>query len=140
SVTALSDGGWVVTWESYGQDGSGYGIYQQRYDSAGTAVDGEQQVNTYTTDGQSLPDVTALADGGWVVSWRSDGQDGSGTGIYQQLYDATGTAVGGEQQVNSYTTSTQDESRVTALSDGGWVVTWHSDGQDGSGYGVYQQR
>jgi hypothetical protein len=38
TVAALSDGGYVVTWMSgtwapaSGQDGSGYGIYAQRYD------------------------------------------------------------------------------------------------------------
>jgi hypothetical protein len=27
SITSLSNGGFVVVWESYGQDGSGYGVY-----------------------------------------------------------------------------------------------------------------
>jgi hypothetical protein len=30
-VTGLADGGWVVTWTSFGQDGALGGIYQQRY-------------------------------------------------------------------------------------------------------------
>ena len=34
-MTGLSDGGFMVTWESSGQDGSNYGIYGQRF-----AVDG----------------------------------------------------------------------------------------------------
>ena len=37
SVTSLSDGGFVVTWESWGQDYEQYGIYAQLYDSSGTA-------------------------------------------------------------------------------------------------------
>ena len=40
-MTALADGGWLVTWTSYGQDGSGFGIYQQRYNSEGGTVGGE---------------------------------------------------------------------------------------------------
>jgi Ca2+-binding RTX toxin-like protein len=36
-VTALEDGGWVVAWQSSGQDGDGYGIYQRKFtDSIGT--------------------------------------------------------------------------------------------------------
>jgi Ca2+-binding RTX toxin-like protein len=139
SVTALADGGWVVTWQSYGQDGSVYGIYGQRYNAAGTASGAEFWVNTYTNDHQSAPSVTALADGGWVVTWQSY-QDGWGHGIYAQRYNAAGTATGAEFRVNTYTTNDQSAPSVTALADGGWVVTWHSEGQDEWGYGIYAQR
>ena len=140
SVTALADGGFVVTWSSYGQDGSGYGIYGQRYAADGTAVGSEFRVNTFTTNDQVYSSVTALADGGFVVTWSSDGQDGSGYGIYGQRYAADGTPVGSEFRVNTYTTNDQAYSSVTALADGGFVVTWSSNGQDGSGYGIYGQR
>ena len=137
AVTALPDGGWVTTWESYGQDGSGYGIYQRRYTSAGTALTGEKLVNTTTAGYQVSPRVTTLKDGGWVVIWSSDGQDGSGTGVYQRRYDSSGTAVGGETPVNTTTAGHQWPSSVTALPDGGWVVAWQSQNQDGSGNGAY---
>ncbi len=139
SVTALKDGGWVVTWASQGQDGSGLGVYQQAYNANGTARGTETQVNTYSTNDQFQPSVTALKDGGWVVTWISYGQDGSAYGVYQQAYDAGGTARGTETQVNTYSTGYQYQPSVTALEDGGWVVTWASNGQDGSGYGVYQR-
>jgi Ca2+-binding RTX toxin-like protein len=140
SVTALADGGFVVTWSSNGQDGDGWGVYGQRYDAAGAAVGGEFQINTYTTSAQIDPSVTALADGGFVVTWSSFGQDGSRYGIYGQRYDASGAVVGGEFQINTETTSVQIYPSVTALADGGFVVTWSSDGQDGDGYGIYGQR
>ena len=38
SVTDLSGGGFVVTWESYLQDGWGYGIYGQLYEMKGNAM------------------------------------------------------------------------------------------------------
>jgi Ca2+-binding RTX toxin-like protein len=38
SVTVLKDGGWVVSWNSFGQDGDDYGIYQQRYTADGRPV------------------------------------------------------------------------------------------------------
>ena len=101
SVTTLGDGGWLVTWQSLGQDGSGYGIYQQRYDASGNTVGGETKVNTTTFSFQFLPRVTALKDGGWLVTWQSMGQDSSGYGVYQQRYDADGNSIGGETQVNT---------------------------------------
>jgi len=140
SVTTLADGGWIVTWSSSGQDGDGHGIYQQRYNANGTRRDGETQVNSHTVVDQRNSSVTALADGGWVVIWMSLNQDGSGYGVYQQRYRADGSPNGGEIQVNSYTAGHQWYPSVTALADGGWVVTWMSQDQDGSGHGVYQQR
>ncbi|MDZ4251029.1 MAG: M10 family metallopeptidase C-terminal domain-containing protein [Sulfuritalea sp.] len=141
SVAALSDGGWVITWQSYDQDGSGYGIFAQRYHADGTSAGGETRVNSYTTNDQIASSVAALADGGWVVTWQSNGQDGENNGIYAQRYAAEGALVGGEARVNSYTTSDQAAPSVAALSDGGWLVTWQSRGQDSyEAFGVYSQR
>ena len=48
--------------------------------------------------------------------------------------------VGAEFQVNTYTIGNKYGPSTTALSDGGFVITWQSLGQDGDGYGVYAQR
>lgn len=137
ATIALADGGWLVSWGSNGQDGSSWGIYQQRYSAAGAKVGGEQRINTYASGTQDQPRVATLNDGGWLVTWRSDGQDGSYSGVYQQRYDINGVAVGGETQVNQNASDAQQQSRVAALADGGWVVSWQSSGQDMSGNGVY---
>ena len=47
SVSGFSDGGFVVTWEDSGKDGSGYGIYAQRYKADGGKDGSEFRVNTY---------------------------------------------------------------------------------------------
>ena len=133
----LEDGGFVVTWQSNLQDGSGNGIYAQRYDASGTAVGSEFQVNTYAASDQTLPVITGLSDGGFLAVWVSDGQDGSGLGIFAQRFDDAGARLGSEFQVNDYAISHQSEPAVTELSDGTVVVTWNLDGQDGSGAGVY---
>ncbi len=140
AVTALADGGWVVTWTSLFQDGDAGGVYQQRYDGEGFKVDLETRVNTTTEGDQYGFSNTALADGGWVVTWTSNGQDGSDSGIYQQRYNSEGLTVGSELRVNTTTLHSQIAATVTALSDGGWVATWTSYDQDGDATGVYQQR
>jgi len=139
-VTALANGGFVVTWTSFGQDGSGWGVYAQRYDVNGQALGPEFRVNTFTANNQQQSTVTALAGGGFVVTWTSFGQDGSDNGVYAKRYDASGQAVGGEFRVNSTTANVQSASAVRALLDGGFVVTWSSELQDGSGDGIYAQR
>jgi VCBS repeat-containing protein len=139
SIAALDDGGFVVSWMSFGQDGSDWGIYAQRYDAAGSAAGGEFRANTVTSGSQANPAISALSDGGFVVSWNSVGQDGSGYGVYAQRYSAAGVPEGGEFQVNTATAGNQSGPTITTLGDGGFVVSWISDGQDGSGYGVYAQ-
>jgi hypothetical protein len=138
-TTALENGGWVVTWLSEYQDGSGYGVYQQAYGADGVALaKGEQRVNTSTYNNQTGQQVTALPDGGWVVTWLS--AHVGNTSIYQQVYSADGTpSETGEQRVNTHTADTKSAQKITVLDDGGWVVTWVSSGQDGSGSGIYQQ-
>jgi Ca2+-binding RTX toxin-like protein len=141
AITALSDGGYVVTWMSDGQDGSNWGIYAQRYNKLGAAVGGETLVNSTAVGyDQQQPAITALSDGGYVVTWFSYGQDGSGAGIYAQRYNNLGATVGGETLVNTTTANDQYYPAITALSDGGYVVTWMSDGQDGYSWGIYAQR
>ncbi|MBI1347830.1 hypothetical protein GC163_16260 [bacterium] len=140
AVAMDADGDFVVTWTSYGQDGSNGGIFAQRYNAAGVAQGSEFQVNTYTTGNQQYSTVAMDADGDFVVTWTSSGQDGSSGGIFAQRYNAAGVAQGSEFQVNTYTTSSQGSSTVAMDADGDFVITWTSLGQDGSGYGVFAQR
>ena len=102
-ITSLSDGGFVVTWQSSYQDGDEYGIYGQRYDSSGNVAGSEFQVSTSTTGRQEQAQVTALIDGGFVVAWQSPYQDGSDYGIYGQRYDQYGNTAGSEFGINTET-------------------------------------
>src|SRR6188474_2582921 len=109
--------------------------YMLRYDASGHSVGRETLVNTTTTNDQLWPEITGLGSGGYVVTWMSYGQDGSDHGVYAQLYDANGTALGGETRVNTTTANQQNYPAVAALSDGGYVITWMSNLQDGENNG-----
>ncbi|MET0530564.1 MAG: hypothetical protein ABW003_19900 [Microvirga sp.] len=87
-------------------------------------VGSEIRVNVVTASDQKMPCVTGLSDGGWVVTWQSLNQDGSGYGIYQQRYDKTGaTSSTVDTLVNLTKASDQADPSVTALADGGSLVT-----------------
>ena len=73
------------------QDGSGFGIYGQRYSAEGAASGSEFQINSRTSGDQQDPTVTSLTDGGFVVTWMSYDQDASGWGIYGQRYASDGS-------------------------------------------------
>ena len=91
SVTSLTDGGFVVTWESWGQDSDYLGIFGQRYDSSGVKNGLEFQINTYTTSSQLYSSVTSLTDGGFGVTWSSHEQDGDDYGVYAKIFTKGGT-------------------------------------------------
>jgi hypothetical protein len=138
-VTALDTGGWVVTWASFGHAADSSGIYAQVYQANGAKLGGEIHVNTFTSGNQHHPDITTLKNGDFVITWESQDEDGSGYGIYQQRFNADGSFDGGEKRVNKTTALAQDSPDVTALSNGGYVVTWQSEKQDGSAYGIVGQ-
>ncbi len=94
-------------------------------------------MNTYTTGLQHHDDLAVDADGDFVVVWEDDlgNRDGAGSAIFGQRYDASGNRLGGEFQVNSYTTGGQRIPSVSVSPAGGFVVAWTSPLGDGSAVG-----
>ncbi len=126
TVAGLTGGGFAVIWQSNLQDGSLNGIYAQRYDSTSTAVGGEFLVNTTTAGEQVNATIAALSNGGFVIAWEDQVNDSASYGVYQQVYDSSGVAVGGETLVNSTSTANQFWPDVASLEAGGFVTVWQS--------------
>jgi len=139
-VCRAQEGNFTIVWRSDNQDGSGSGIFGQRYSNAGGTLGTEFQINTYTTNSQALPTLACSPAGDFVVAWRSAGQDGDGFGVFGRRYASSGTALGTEFQVNSFTTGSQDNPAVSMDASGNFVVVWTSAGQDGDNNGVFAQR
>ena len=134
-------GNFVIVWHSFGQDGDGYGIFGQRYDSLGVTTGIEFPVNTFTTGDQHSPSVAMNSAGEFVVAWASEYQDGSPSDIVAQQFDAAGAPRAGEFRVNSNTTGSQTLPDVALDPAGAFVVVWRDlDGLDGDGLGVFGQR
>ena len=132
TITGLSGGGFVVTWQDYagtGGDASGAGVLAQVYSAAGVPAGGAVLVNTQTTGDQTQPAVTSLSDGGFVVTWMDGNVTDPATGLpgammKAQLFSAAGAKVGGEFVVDAEVQSDQALPVVTGLSNGGFVVAW----------------
>ena len=135
-----ADGDFVVVWESYGQDGSGPGVFARRFSSTGAPLTAEIPVNSTTIHLQAAPDVAAELNGDFVVVWQSHLQDGDAAGVFARRFSSTGAPLGGEFRANSFTSGAQRAPAIDADEDGDFVVVWHSLGQDGAGYGVFGQR
>ena len=85
-VTLADDGRFVVVWQSYRQDGDGYGVFLQAFAASGTPEGSEFQVNTYFYGNQDGSAYVCGSDDGsrLVVVWESYGQDGDYSGIFGQ--------------------------------------------------------
>jgi hypothetical protein len=65
------NGGFVVVWQSFGQDGDGDGIVIRRYSSSGQPEGNEVLVNEYKVGSQSQPAVASFSAGTIVLAWQS---------------------------------------------------------------------
>ena len=141
AVAVAGTGDFIVTWEANGIDGDGFAVLARRYNSAGTALNNDFQVNTFTTGSQQNPAVAADATGNFVVVWGSASvQDGSREGVYLRRYSASGAAINGETQVNQFTLNIQGKPAIAMDGNGDFVVAWQSNYQDGDGYAIYARK
>lgn len=129
-ATGLSNGNYVITWIDFSgtlEDISLSSVKARIFDSAGTPVGGEFLVNTNTDSYQWQPTITALSNGGFIISWTDLSgtlDDLTGSSIKAQIYDAEGSRVGTEFRVNSETNGDQSDPAITGLTGGGFVVSW----------------
>ena len=137
---SFDNGDFIVVWESYGQDGDGYGVYGQRYTLDREPIGVEFQINTITEGEQGYnPIVAADAQGNFIVVWSS-GIGFSTNNIYARYYNSFGEPQGEEFMVNTYTTDVQLFPFVDMNANGDFVIVWDSQYQDGSETGIFGQR
>ena len=135
-VCGLTDGSFVATWQSEGQDGDDFGIYMKLYNSDCSNKTGEIRVNGNTTNGQSVPSACALSSGLFMVVWQSETSTDN-FDIFAKIFDSNGQNLTDDALVNVNTTNSQNMPTICGLTSGSFVVAWESSGQDGDGYGIY---
>jgi hypothetical protein len=126
SVASDPAGTLVVAFQSYGQDGSGYGVFAQRYASTGDPLGDEFQVNTFTTRNQRFAAVTSDALGNFVIAWSGATLGPGHVDILAQRYNSSGRPLGGEFRVNTYTSNDQRSPAIASDSAGNFVIVWES--------------
>ena len=139
SISSISNGNFMIVWQSKGQDtigGSDYGIYGQSFTSSGAKIGNEFRVNSYIISDQLHPSIASLENDNYIVTCESNLQDGSYSSIYGQILDNFGNNIGNEFRVNTYKTNSKFPS-VSSLINTNFVIVWESIGQDGGGYGIF---
>ncbi|PWC43106.1 hypothetical protein [Azospirillum sp. TSO22-1] len=124
SVSALNNGGFVVTWT--GHSTLAINVLGHVFAADGSRVGGEFVVAGTDTSSHSSSSVATLSNGTFVVTWV--GEYSSGRMVAGRVFAADGTALGSEFLVAPAPyyaiVSSAPEPRVTALSSGGFIVTW----------------
>ena len=142
AVAMADNGDYVVVWSSLNQDGSGWGVFAQRYDASGTAVGSEFQINDDWTDNEYWASVAMDDAGNFVVAWTADNQDGTSKSVYARGFNADASEAFAEFKVNTYdsvATDTQKNPSIAMASDGRFVIAWEGAGAE-DGAGIYYRR
>ena len=98
SVAGLEGGGFVVVYEVFRGLSTFADIVGRVYTSGGQPVGDAFEVGQVNARSQEHPEVAALADGGFVVTWQSDEIDGDDFGVAARVFaapDATDLSLTG---------------------------------------------
>lgn len=124
TIAMNASGASVVAWYAYG---GGTHLRVRRYDPAGVAIGSEITVATMATAIYGPQIRVALDDAGrFTVVWTEDKYNGADYDVFRRRYDATGTAQGLAQRVNSAITGPQRKADIAMDAAGNSVVIWDS--------------
>ena len=136
SVASDANGNFVVVWSEFQTDGDGWGVFAQKYNYLGQAQGAAFQVNETTSDHQHHASVGMDANGNFVVTWTSHGQDSSSYDVYFRKYSAEGT-VGSETLVNDTTGNFRGRNPSISMNENGeFAIAWEGRGS-GDNRGIY---
>lgn len=137
-VAFTPDGGFVVVWIAEEGDGDGLGIVGRRFDGSGAPLADEFVVNVDTEGDQSGPAVGTDGNGNFTVVWF--GPDGDGAGVFGRQFASDGTPAVEQFAVNEQTAGFQGWPDIAMATDGEFTVAWHSENNDGDGFGLAARR
>lgn len=135
-IAALPGGAFVVVWRGSTPDGQDVDIFTQQFDAAGNPVSGTRLQGMAGNLLDTSPQITTLADGGYIVTWQGNTSDGQTVDIFLQRFDAAGTQVS-DDRLQGMPGQADNLPQITALPDGGYVVTWQGATSDGQGWDIF---
>lgn len=118
----------VIAWESLGQDGSGYGVYAQRFDANGAKVGAEIHVSDATVGDQKDSSVGIAEDGSFAIAWVDDNRanvPSSQPTVWVRQFGADGVPLRSADLVADASTSLYSGYSSLAMEPGGsFLVAW----------------
>lgn len=130
-VTELKDHNILVVWTEVSVDGTGDNIKAQVFSPAMTPLDGALGtpfiVNASLNGNQSAAGVTALADGGFAITYL-DSEAAGAPHVRVALFDHAHTHLGDDTILSSsFADGTRGAPKIVELYDGRLVAVWDED-------------
>jgi Ca2+-binding RTX toxin-like protein len=127
-VTALNNGQILIVYQNdVGSTTSS--ILGRLVNADGSFARDNFKINSINSLNLSNPKVTALADGGYAVTWTN--LSGGGSDVWVRRFDADGKAIGVETMAHTFAAGQQSIPEIEALKDGRLAVSWTERGIDG---------
>ena len=127
SVDITDDDSVIIAWQSFNEDGSGYGIFARVFDVSQAnpvASAAAFQVNTETEGSQTSPRVAFFSDKKFIIIW------GSGTvstlfNVMGAVYSAGAVKQGSDFRVNAEEIGNDRPTSICILPDDSFIVAWN---------------
>lgn len=118
----------VIAWESWAQDGDGYGIYAQRFNASGAKVGTEIHVSENTAGDQKDSSVGIAEDGSFAIAWIDDNrvnQPATPPSVLVRQYNSSGVPLRSADVVSAPATRGQASYTSLGMEPGGtFLVAW----------------
>jgi hypothetical protein len=133
TASSLSNGDYIVVWESDDSNTGNSNVYAQKVTRLGNLSGAETQINSTTTYSQNYPVVAGLSaddatvSGGFVVAFMSEYDDDGAFDIKYRIFTSAMVAHNSvDVSVTSGTTKTYGRCNILGLDDGGFTITYFS--------------
>ena len=120
----LAGGGFVASWSTFDPATYRYDLYLRCYAADGAPTGGEFRVDATGPGDLARPAMAALADGGFLLLGVSYHAPTGERDVRVRRYAADGAPLGGEISIGIALDGSQDSPAISALADGGFVVSW----------------
>lgn len=146
-------GNFVVAWESFEEDGSGFGVYAKLYWSTGAYVDRNGngldddsfRVNATRLGNQLAPAVASDGLGRFIIAWQGEDRENGGYDIYYRRGSLTEGLVSGQARVNNLLITGNQTAPAVAMDASAnpkFIISWQGEdvSQPELGLDVYARR
>ena len=99
-VAMGADGKFIISWDSYNQEGALSEIYAQRYNADGNPINSEFRVNSSTSGDEKYSDVSIDENGNAIIVWESRNPVDNSGRIFAQSYNSDGSLSSSEWLVS----------------------------------------
>jgi hypothetical protein len=107
-VAINPNGGFVIVWQSFGQDGNAYAIVGQRFTNRGINSGFEFIINNMPRGSQEFPDISMDSQGNFIVVWTTNQNQliGNQTSsnyrdVYAKKFNKDGVPIGQEFAIST---------------------------------------